>query len=328
MKYKFKYDTDVKNRYGENLNENKKFFSKIGFNYLIFAAVAIILQVILMNIATLANIDIFSNYNTLTIFTAICNYVLPLPVIVYLMKKIDKESIEKHSLSAMTFLKYLAITLTLIWVGNIVGLVITTLLGGLAQTSITNPVQELINSTDIWLNLLLISIIGPIFEEFFFRKLLIDRTIKYGARVSIIISAVIFGFFHGNLNQFFYAFFIGGFFAYVYIKTGNIIYTMILHIITNLMGSVVSIFVASSAHAIASGTFYPADLAISLIYLLIIVMAFLIGLISLASYNKYKLNGLKTKIGLRHPIKTMLLNYGMILFMVFCTFEIIYQLIC
>lgn len=61
------------------------------------------------------------------------------------------------------------------------------------------------------MNLALISIIGPIFEEILFRKILIDKTIKYGARISIIISALLFGLFHGNVNQFFYAFLMGGF---------------------------------------------------------------------------------------------------------------------
>ena len=309
------------------MSENKKFFSKIGFNYLILGISAIILQVVLINVTSLANIDIFSNYNILTIFTAVCNYLLPLPIIIYLMKRIESESIEKHSLSIKTFLKYFAVTLTLMWAGNIIGLVITILLGGLTQTSISNPVQDMINSTNIWLNLLLISIIGPVFEEFFFRKLLVDRTIKYGARVSIILSAVIFGFFHGNLNQFFYAFFIGGFFAYVYIKTGNIIYPILLHIAVNLMGSVVSLFVTTSVETITSGTVYPADLAIVLIYILIVVISFVIGMVCRANYDKYRFYGLKTKIGLTHPIKTMFLNYGMILFIVFCLIEIIHQLI-
>lgn len=242
------------------------------------------------------------------------------------MRKIDSEKLEKQRINLTTFLTYISITLTLMWIGNIIGLVITSGIGAFIHTDITNPVENLINSADIRLNLLLISIIGPIFEEIFFRKFLIDRTIKYGARVSIILSAVIFAFFHGNLNQFFYAFLMGGFLAYVYIKTGKITYTIILHIIVNLMGSVVSLFVVESAQALTSGTYMPIDLCVVLIYLTIIFIAFAVGIIGLSRFKKAKFRSSKTRISLKHPLKTMILNYGMVFFMAFFILEIVYQI--
>ncbi|WP_296882561.1 CPBP family intramembrane glutamic endopeptidase [uncultured Methanobrevibacter sp.] len=309
------------------MNIHKKFFSKIGFNYLILAISSLIIQIIVINVVGMTNRSLLNNFNILTILSAICNYVLPFPIIYFLMKKLEKQNLKKENISVKTFLFYLSVTFTLMWLGNIIGLGITTAIGGIFHTDISNPVQNLINSSDIWLNLLLISIIGPIFEEIFFRKLLVDRTIKYGARVSIILSAVIFGFFHGNLSQFFYAFLLGGFFAYVYIKTGKIIYTIILHIIVNLMGSVVSLFVAESAQALLSNTFTATNLVIVLIYLAIILLAFLVGIIGLRRYKKAKFNGSKTQISLKNPIKTMLLNPGMVCFILFFIGEIIYSLI-
>ena len=309
------------------MNIHKKFFSKIGFNYLILAISSLIIQIIVINVVGMTNRSLLNNFNILTILSAICNYVLPFPIIYFLMKKLEKQNLKKENITVKTFLLYLSVTFTLMWLGNIIGLGITTVIGGIFHTDISNPVQNLINSSDIWLNLILISIIGPIFEEIFFRKLLVDRTIKYGARVSIILSAVIFGFFHGNLSQFFYAFLLGGFFAYVYIKTGKIIYTIILHIIVNLMGSVVSLFVAESAQALLSNTFTATNLAIVLIYLAVILLAFLVGIIGLTRYKKAKFNGSKTQISLKNPIKTMLLNPGMVCFILFFIGEIIYSLI-
>lgn len=309
------------------MNIHKKFFSKIGFNYLILAISSLIIQIIVINVVGMTNRSLLNNFNILTILSAICNYVLPFPIIYFLMKKLEKQNLKKENITVKTFLLYLSVTFTLMWLGNIIGLGITTVIGGIFHTDISNPVQNLINSSDIWLNLILISIIGPIFEEIFFRKLLVDRTIKYGARVSIILSAVIFGFFHGNLSQFFYAFLLGGFFAYVYIKTGKIIYTILLHIIVNLMGSVVSLFVAESAQALLSNTFTATNLVIVLIYLAIILLAFLVGIIGLRRYKKAKFNGSKTQISLKNPIKTMLLNPGMVCFILFFIGEIIYSLI-
>lgn len=308
------------------MNTDKKFFSKIGINYLIYAISALIIQIIAVNILGVANNSLLYDFNVITILSAISNYVLPFPILFYLMKKIDAQTLEKQNLNLKTFLLYLSITFTLMWIGNIVGLAITSALGTIFQTEITNPVQRLINSSDIWLNLILISVAGPIFEEIFFRKFLIDRTIKYGARVSIILSAVIFGFFHGNISQFFYAFLLGGFFAYVYIRTGKIIYPIILHIIVNLMGSVVSLFVVQSAQTFISNTYTPIDIVIVVIYVLIILSALLVGLIGLSRFKKAKFNGCKTQISLTKPIKTILLNPSMILLILFFVAEIIYML--
>lgn len=309
------------------MNIHEKFFSKIGLDYLIFGLAALLFQIVLVNLIGAVNIDLINDFNTLTILSAICNYILPFPILIYLMRKIDSQKLETENINITQFIVYISITLTLMWIGNIIGLAITAGLGALFHSEISNPVQTLINSSDIMLNLLLVSIIGPIFEEIFFRKLLIDRTIKYGARVSIILSAIIFAFFHGNLNQFFYAFLIGGFFAYVYIKTGKITYTIILHIIVNLMGSVVSLFVVESTRAIASGSFTPMDLGVVLIYVAVVIIAFIIGVFSLSRLDKAKFNGSKTEIALRNPLRNMILNPGMIFFMLFFIAEIIYQMI-
>lgn len=309
------------------MNIHEKFFSKIGLNYLAFAITALLIQIILVNVIAGINGNLLDDFNFIVIISAICNYILPFPIFYYLMKKIETTKLEKSTLSIKTIILYIGITITLMWIGNIAGLIIIALLSGVLPGDIANPVQDLINSSDIWLNLLLVSILGPIFEEIFFRKMLIDRTIKYGARVSIILSAILFAFFHGNLNQFFYAFLIGGFFAFVYIKTGKIIYTILLHILVNLMGSVISLFVANSAQRILDGVGTTFDFGIIIIYVIIILSAILIGLIALSRYKKAKFNGSKTQINLENPIKTVILNYGMIGFIVFFIIQIITQII-
>ena len=64
-------------------------------------------------------------------------------------------------------------------------------------------------------------IVGPIFEEWLFRKQLIDHTRKYGEKTAILLSGLAFGLFHMNLFQFFYAFLLGLMFGYVYTRTSS-----------------------------------------------------------------------------------------------------------
>lgn len=307
---------------------DKKFFSKIGFNYLILGVTALIFQVLVISLVSASNIPILTDSNITVILVAICNYVLPLPIFLYLMNKFESSEIEKESVDLKTFIKYIAITITLMLIGNLIGIILTTIIGGAIQSEISNPVENLINSTNIWLNLALISIIGPIFEEILFRKILIDKTIKYGARISIIISALLFGLFHGNVNQFFYAFLMGGFFAYVYIKTGKIIYPIILHLIVNLMGSVISLKLIQSISNLYSGSINLFDASFVIIYVIIILILVTIGLILLLTkFKTAKFKGSKTKINLKKPFKTSLINVGMICFIIFYLIQIISTLL-
>ena len=311
---------------GEKLNIHKKFFSKIGVNYLILGIMAIIFQIIIVNIISIINPEYLHNINIVTTISSLCNYILPFPIFYLLMKKLDSVELEKTNITVKKFILYTGITITLMWIGNVTGLIITMLLSGAMQNDIANPVHQLINSSDIWINLLIISIFAPICEEILFRKFLIDRTIKYGAKVSIILSAVLFAFFHGNLNQFFYAFLMGGFFAYVYIRTGKITYTIILHAIVNFMGSVMSLILANSVTNIQI-TPNPVDAVIILGYIAIILSFLLIGLYGLTRIKKARFNGSKTKINLKNPFKTVYLNLGMILFILFFIGEMVYQVL-
>ena len=262
------------------MNLNQKFFSKIGFSYLIYAICTIAFPIIIFHIIG-NGFEIVNNINFRLVISSICNYILPFPILLFLMKKLESEKLEKESLSITSFLLYFCISFTLMIIGNLIGIGVTSLIGTAIQSDIANPIQTLINSSDILLNLIIISIIGPIFEELFFRKLLIDRTIKYGAKISIILSATLFGLMHGNLNQFFYAFLLGGFFSYTYIKTGKIIYPILLHICLNLMGSVLSLFVLESANAITQGAYTSFDIGLILVYVLILLLVIIFGLYGL-----------------------------------------------
>lgn len=308
------------------MDKNKKFFSKIGFNYLTYAIFAIICQFILLNILKMTNPQYLNDINIISIISSICNYVLPFPIIYGLMKKIDTVKLEKTTITTKTFIVYIGITMTLMWAGNLIGLEVTQLLSNSIQNDIANPVQQLINNADIWFNIIVISLLAPIFEEILFRKFLIDRTIRYGAKVSIILSAVIFALFHGNLNQFFYALLMGGFFAYVYIKTGKIVYTIILHIIVNVLGSVVSLFVANAVNNMLT-SYTLVDVGIIVIYMIILFTCLVIGIFGLLNYKKARFNGKKTEIGLENPFKTMFLNYGMVCFTIFFIMEMAFQVL-
>ena len=83
-------------------------------------------------------------------------------------------------------------------------------------------------------------------EELVFRKFIIDRIRPYGEFLAVLFSALTFGMFHGNFYQLFYAFAIGFVLAFIYVRTKNIIYPVILHIAFNTYSVVQQSFMTAS----------------------------------------------------------------------------------
>ena len=79
-----------------------------------------------------------------------------------------------------------------------------------------------------------ICILAPIWEELFFRGILLRRfLVKWRAPFSIFLSSLVFALIHLNPANIIYAFVLGMLFGYVYLKTQNIIVPIILHAVTN-----------------------------------------------------------------------------------------------
>lgn len=71
-------------------------------------------------------------------------------------------------------------------------------------------------------------IIAPLIEEIIFRFFMVNK-LKKKPVIAVIIPALMFGIAHGNIVQGTYAFLLGTLFGYIYLKTGNLLYTIILH---------------------------------------------------------------------------------------------------
>ncbi len=80
-----------------------------------------------------------------------------------------------------------------------------------------------------------VAVTAPIFEELIFRKLLLVPLRRYSDWFAIIVTALIFGFYHGNFDQMPYAFVVGMFFALLAVNTNSVIPSMILHVANNTL---------------------------------------------------------------------------------------------
>lgn len=85
--------------------------------------------------------------------------------------------------------------------------------------------------------------IAPIFEELFMRGIILEQlSRRYEPIISITVSALLFAIMHLNLTQGVNAFLLGIIFGLVYLKTRNLIITILLHGLHNLFCYIVSYF--------------------------------------------------------------------------------------
>ena len=166
-------------------------------------------------------------------------YILAFPILYLIVRGMRSVVRTKSTLKVSEFFILIAVAEALMTLGNLVGTYLNTLIGAFLGRDITNSTSELIENSPVWVIVLVAVIIGPIIEELIFRKLLMDKLGMYGDRIAIIVSAVAFGIFHGNLYQLFYAMLLGLLLAYVYSKTSNILYPIGIHMTVNFLGSVV-----------------------------------------------------------------------------------------
>lgn len=168
-------------------------------------------------------------------------YVIALPILYLIVRGMRSTVRTKSKIRASEFFILIAVAEALMMLGNMVGTYLNTLIGAFLGREVTDTTAELIENSPVWLIFIVAVIIGPIVEELIFRKLLMDKLGMYGDRIAIIVSAVAFGIFHGNLYQLFYAALLGLLLAYVYSKTSNVLYPIAIHMIINFLGSIVPI---------------------------------------------------------------------------------------
>ena len=167
-------------------------------------------------------------------------YAAGIPVVALILKSVPKKQrpLEKPRMSFGHFLMMIPIAELAMLMGSYIGSYVSAIYSALLGVENNDVVSDLIASAPMPLLILLTVILAPLFEELIFRKLLLDRLSVYGSKFAIIITAVAFGLFHGNLDQFFYAALVGLVLGYVAVKSGNWLYSVLIHMVMNFIGGV------------------------------------------------------------------------------------------
>ncbi|TWT25321.1 CPBP family intramembrane glutamic endopeptidase [Planomicrobium sp. CPCC 101110] len=158
--------------------------------------------------------------------------------------------------------------------------------------------------------LIIITVVGPIAEEFIFRGVLLKRIIvKTTMWSGVIISSLIFGMLHADIVG---AFLFGVLASLLYLRTGNLLVPILFHAVNNTVASYLMfvpgarpdwLYILDSTEVYAEATPYAAMLICSALFLVLAIWILSRGLEKklrdeqftklLESYNENEKNGLR-----------------------------------
>ncbi len=304
-------------------------FSVVGLSYAVILLGTVIVQCLLaLGIAKLApqlqNADWY-----IVVVSFMPLYLITMPICVIVMNEIEVCPIKKHKMSFGQWFASFLMCIPIMYLGNIIGNILMNVMNLSFGKSMSNPLESLFKGNNVYFVLIATVLIAPVLEEYIFRKLLLDRIHQYGEGIAIIVSGTMFGLAHGNFYQFFYAFALGAFFAFIYIRTGKIGYTIIMHMIINFMGTAVSVFLLNSIDLDRiSKIFMTADqqqlmqevqsmlpqIMLLVIYGILLVGMIIAGIVLLiVNRDKFKLNGSQCQIPKGLGFSMVIGNPGMII---------------
>ncbi len=224
----------------QDLKAARRSFSRVGFSIFTIFLLTSLAQSGLIIAASTWFPQIYTSEWGIWLLTFAPQYLLGVPVGLLLLRRVPAHPPEKQKLGGGRAMKFGFICIFLMYAGNLIGTAFTALMGVIQGGTVVNPLISYVTGDNLVAQVLLMVILAPLVEEFVFRKQLIDRMGIYGGKTAVLRSALLFGLYHGNFSQFFYAFGLGLAFGYIYLNTGKLRYTVIAHMCINFLGGVIA----------------------------------------------------------------------------------------
>lgn len=219
------------------------------------------------------------------------------PLAALLLRRLPVAAPEKGKISARHFFAFLPILYLCSYVGSQLSQWLIALLADAFGLQMGSALGTLLLTHPLVMVFILL-VAAPLCEEWFFRKLLLDRACIYGEKLAIFVSALLFACYHTSVYQFFYAFFVGLILGYLYLRTGKLWVTVLMHAVFNLLCSILpyvmlrfGIFAAfmeaeTMDEQIAVITENPVGVAVACVYGFVCLGLLIGGCLLLGKYRK------------------------------------------
>ncbi len=288
----------------------KTIMSRVGIAYFLLLLLSNLSQVVFVSVTTLLFPGIENENYYMWVAGYVPLYVVAVPLFILIINiLLPTKPYKKPALKirAANVISVIVISFGATYIFNFVTIFIQYIITELTGAAMSNPVEDMLTGSGLYWTALFSCIVAPIGEELLFRKVLFDKLAPLGDKVYIIMSGVLFGLFHTNIAQIFYATALGMIFAYIYSKTCKIIYPILLHVIINFVGTVVStLSMESDVLTTALSVFIAVCIVGSIIFLALEIRSKSIIIDASKILLPYKY------------AKHMFLNFGMLTYILFC----------
>ena len=294
----------------------KSVFSRVGLAAAVLGVVVNLAQMIIITIFNVVNPAFESNGWFRYLLIAVSFYLIGFPICCLILKSIpDGPKREEENLTFGGFIKFFLISYFIMVLLNLFTMGFLWIVGNFKGSDVVNPLENVISNSSVLATIIFAGILSPIIEEVLFRGVMLNKLRTYGDIIAIITTALLFGLFHENFSQFFYAVGLGMIFAYVTLKTGTIKYSIGIHIMINMMGSVIGTQVLNSTIA-------------TMIFGIVVWVFVIAGLILfIKDFKKTSLLPGEVTIEKGHILSETWLNVGMIINLIISLALMIYVLI-
>ena len=200
------------------MSENQRNINKIGWYYTA-------LIVLLIGISILG--ALFNKYISYSGMLIVNKIAFVIPITIYAVKNKDQGKV--HEIKPVNIITSIAIAFL-----SAPAAILFNLISQILTVNKVSETADTLIADNILIIILTVCILSPILEEIFFREILYRRLKEYSPTIkALITSALCFGLYHMNFNQFCYAFLMGIIFALMREASGSVISPIIAHITLN-----------------------------------------------------------------------------------------------
>ncbi len=213
-----------------------KNFQKIGIIY--FVAMVLIATIFMLGYFGVLTNDILTTF----LIQVVVMFAVPLVLYTAFVSKNVKTTFADagfKKISFKTVLISLLLGVVLYFINSYVASAFSTILSLFGYENLASSTTVKLNYAFLIKDFILTAVMPGIFEEFLHRGILLNagRKATGNTRYCLIISSILFGLMHLNINQFFYAAILGALMGFVAIKADSIYPTIIIHFMNNFLNS-------------------------------------------------------------------------------------------
>lgn len=165
------------------------------------------------------------------VYTLIGQVLILIPTLIYLgVKNINPYSyLRFHKISLGSILLLIIFGYLLIPITSFISMLSMTMV----DNKIAESIQGMVGQNTFFAGLCIMAIVPAVFEEIVYRGFFFREYREQNVLRGMILSSLLFGCMHMNVNQFSYAFILGMVFVLVVEATNSVVSTIILHFILN-----------------------------------------------------------------------------------------------